>query len=297
MTKSRSYKIDKIARIVLQLFGWSAVLILAAIFSFLAANSYKALSSLDLSALITGKTWFPTLPEPEFGFLPAEMGSFWVSFVALVVSIPIGVLAALYLSEFASPRFKGIAKTLIEFMAAIPSVVIGLIGLAIVVPLVHDGLGLDSGLSALSAGIMVGVVCLPTLISISEDALHAVPDSMRQASAALANNRWQTAYKVVLPAASSGIFAAIMLSLGRAIGETMVVLMLAGNSGLIPTHPFMAARTLTGTIAQETGEVVRGGMHFSVLFSMGLMLFVITFVLNLAADLVIGKQRKKWGTR
>jgi phosphate transport system permease protein len=142
---------------------------------------------------------------------------------------------------------------------------------------------------------VVGVMTLPTIISISEDALYSVPGAMRQGSLALGNTRWQTTYKVVLPAASSGIFAAVMLGLGRAIGETMVVLMLAGNSGIIPHSPLEAARTMTGTIAQEMGEVVRGGQHFSVLFAMGLVLFAITFAVNLAADAVLERQRKRWG--
>ncbi|MHB9003563.1 MAG: PstC family ABC transporter permease, partial [Coriobacteriia bacterium] len=155
-------------------------------------------------------------------------------------------------------------------------------------------LGLSSGLTALSAGLMVGILCLPTIISISEDALHAVPDSLRQGSLALGNTHWQTTYKVIVPAAGSGIFAAVMLGLGRAIGETMVVLMLAGNSGLIIRTPLEAARTLTGTIAGEMAEVVRGGLHFSVLFAMALVLFAVTFLVNLAADLVLERQRRRW---
>jgi len=166
--------------------------------------------------------------------------------------------------------------------------------LAYLDPLITRVFNISSGLTALTAGLVVGIMSLPTIISIAEDALHNVPNDLRQGSLALGNTRWQTTYKVTVPAASSGIFAAVMLGLGRAIGETMVVLMLAGNSGLIITSALQPARTLTGTVAQEMGEVVRGGMHYSVLFAMGLVLFAITFAINLAADMVLERQRKRW---
>ncbi len=271
-----------------------AILILAGIFVFLALNSIKAIREVGLVSMLTGADWYPTSEPARFGFLPSEVGSLWVTFVALLLSVPVGIGAAIYLSEFMSGRLKELAKAVVEFMAAIPSVVLGLLGIAFVVPMVRDTFGLSSGLTAFSAGLVVGVLCLPTIISISEDALHAVPSSLRQGSLALGNTRWQTTRKVVVPAAGSGIFAATMLGLGRAIGETMVVLMLAGNSGLIVRTPFEAARTLTGTIAGEMAEVVRGGLHFSVLFAMALVLFAITFVVNLAADSVLERQRRRW---
>jgi phosphate transport system permease protein len=274
--------------------GWLAIVVLAAIFTFLAVNSILSVRGVGLWTMISGTDWFPTSEPPHFGFLPSEVGSLWVSGVALALSVPIAVLAAIFLSEFAGGRLKEITKSVVEFMAAVPSVVLGLLGLVYIAPTIQKVFHLQSGLTALSAGVVVGVMCLPTIISISEDALHAVPVDLRQASLALGNTRWETTYKVTVPAASSGIFAAVMLGLGRAIGETMVVLMLAGNSGLIPTSPLQAARTLTGTIAQEMGEVARGSMHFSVLFSMGLVLFAITFAINLAADIVLERQQRKW---
>jgi len=164
----------------------------------------------------------------------------------------------------------------------------------VVIPLVKDVFALNSGMTALAGGIVLGVMSLPTVISISEDALHAVPFDLRQGSAALGNTRWQTTYKVTIPAASSGIFAAVMLGLGRAIGETMAVLMLTGNAAIMPTSVLESVRTMTGTIAAEMGEVVQGGLHYSVLFAVGLVLFVITFAINLAADLVLEGQRKRW---
>ena len=285
---------DAVVRRLIWVCGWLAIVILAAIFTFLTINALPALRDVGLWKMISGTDWFPTNEPARYGFLPSEVGSLWVTGVALLLAVPIGVLASVYLSEFAGGRFKEIAKSIIEFMAAVPSVVLGLLGLAFLDPLVVAVFHVQSGLTALTAGIVVGIMSLPTIISIAEDALHSVPFDLRQGSLALGNTRWETTYKVVIPAASSGIFAAVMLGLGRAIGETMVVLMLAGNSGLIITSALQPARTLTGTIAQEMGEVVRGGTHYSVLFAMGLVLFAITFAINLAADVVLENQRKKW---
>lgn len=285
---------DTLASTIISIIAWTAIIILAAIAAFLIQNSLKAINEIGLWNMIGGTDWYPTSEDATFGFLPAEVGSMWVTAIAMLLCIPLGIMSAVYLSEFASSRLKEMGKTVIEFMTAVPSVVFGLIGMTLVVPYVQQTFGLDSGLTAFTAGLVVGVVCLPTIISISEDAMHAVPDDLRRGSLALGNTTWQTVYKVVLPAASSGIFAAVMLGLGRAIGETMVVLMVAGNAGIIPDSPLLAARTMTGTIAQETGEVVRGGLHFSVLFAMGLVLFVITFAINLVADVVLEKQRRRW---
>lgn len=285
---------DAVVRRLIAVSGWVAIVVLAGIFVFLAINSMRAFEEVGLVAMLTGTDWFPTSDPPSFGFLPSEVGSLWVTFMALLLSVPVGIGAAVYLSEFAPRRIKDAAKSVVEFMAAVPSVVLGLLGLAFVVPWVRVAFDLSSGLTAFAAGLVVGVLCLPTIISISEDALHSVPNSLRQGSLALGNTRWQTTHKVVVPAAGSGIFAAVMLGLGRAIGETMVVLMLAGNSGLIVRTPFEAARTLTGTIAGEMAEVVRGGLHYSVLFAMALVLFTITFVVNLLADYVLERQRRRW---
>lgn len=283
--------------VVTRLIGFSgiaAILILAAITVFLFINGSKAIGEVGLWKMVSGTEWYPTSKNAQFGFLPAEVGSLWVTGVALLVCMPLGVAAAIYISEFAGPRVKEIAKSLIEFMAAVPSVVLGLLGIALLVPRVRLWFGLDTGLTALTAGIVVGIMALPTLVSIAEDAMHAVPGDLRTGSLALGNTRWQTVYKVVLPAASSGIFAAVMLAIGRAIGETMVVLMLAGNAGIIPTNPFVSVRTMPGTIAGEMAEVVQGGLHYSVLFAMALVLFAVTFTINLAADIVLERQRRRW---
>jgi len=286
--------LDSAATVIITALGWTAIFVLIGIAGFLVHSSLRAFDEVGIWSMIAGSGWFPTSSDARFGFLPAQVGSIWVTIVALSACVPIGVLSAVYLSEFASTRFRETAKTIIEFMVTIPSVVFGLIGLAVLVPLIREYLPVDSGLIGLTAGLVVGIVCLPTIISISEDALRSVPNELRHGSIALGNTRWQTAYKVILPAASSGVFASVMLGMGRAIGETMVVLMLAGNAGIIPTSPLEAARTMTGTIAQETGEVVRGSVHFSVLFALGLVLFVSTFIINLSADMVLERSRKKW---
>jgi len=285
---------DAVARRLIAAAGWSAIVLLAAIGTFLLMNALPALREVGLPHLLSGDSWYPTSTPPRFGFLPAEAGSAWVTLVALAACVPVGVAAAIYISEFAGTLVKEVAKSVVEFMAAVPSVVYGLLGVAFLVPRLKAGLGLETGLTALAAGLVVGVMALPTIVSISEDALHAVPDALRQGALALGNTRWQTTYKVVVPAASSGVFAAVMLGLGRAIGETMVVLMLAGNAGIIPSNPLVSVRTMPGTIAGEMGEVVQGSLHFSVLFALGLVLFAVTFAVNLAADIVLERQRRRW---
>jgi phosphate transport system permease protein len=285
---------ERVVALIIKATGWFAIIILAAIALFLLWNSVMAVSRIGLVPMLTGDAWYPTSTPPKFGMLPLIAGSLLVTAIAVTLSVPVGVAASVYVSEFAPKWLKDPMKSVIEFMAAVPSVVYGLLGLAFVVPAVAKGFSLPSGLSALAGGIVLSLMALPTIISISEDALHAVPDDLRQGSLALGNTRWQTMYKVVIPAASSGIFAAVMLGVGRAIGETMAVLMVTGNAAAIPTSVFDSVRTMTGTIAAEMGESVQGGMHFSVLFTIGLVLFVITFVVNLAADVVLERQRQRW---
>ncbi len=285
---------EAVVRVSIVAAGWVAIVILAVIAGFLLVNALKGLREVGLIGMLTGTRWYPTSANAAFGMVPLIAGSLLVTGVALAVSVPVGVAAAVFISEFSGRKVKEVAKSIIEFMAAVPSVVYGLIGVAIVVPVLKDIFDLRTGLTALTGGIVLGVMSMPTVISISEDALHAVPDELRQGSLALGNTRWQTTYKVTIPSAASGIFAASMLGLGRAIGETMAVLMLTGNAAIVPTSVLQPVRTMTGTIAAEMGEVVQGGLHYSVLFSVGLILFAITFAINLAADLVLERQRRRW---
>lgn len=282
------------ARLIIYACGWLAIVILGAIALFLIVNAVRALGEVGLGTMLSGTAWYPTSTPGKFGMLPLVLGSLAVTGLALLVAIPLGVGAAVFISEFSRGAVKDVLKSTIEFMAAVPSVVYGLIGVAVLIPLVRDVFGLQSGLSALSGGLVLGVMAIPTVVSISEDALHAVPVELRRGSAALGNTRWQTTFKVTVPAAGSGIFAAIMLGLGRAIGETIAVLMLTGNAAVMPTSVFESVRTMTGTIAAEMGEVVQGGLHYSVLFTVGLVLFAITFGINLVADLVLERQRRRW---
>lgn len=274
--------------------GWAAIVILIGIAAFLIQGGLRAIQENGLLSMVSGDAWRPASGNAVFGFLPAEVGSVLVTGVALLACVPVSIGIAVYLSEFAGTRVRNVSKSLIEFMSAIPSVVLGLIGTALLVGTVRNVFGLSTGLTGFTAGLMVGILCLPTIVSISEDALHAVPRELRQGALALGSTRWQATYKIVLPSAVSGIFAAVLLGMGRAIGETMVVLMLAGNSSAVPGTVFASMRTLTGTIAAEAGEVIQGGLHYSSLFAMGLVLFCITFLINVAADLVLTRQKRRW---
>jgi phosphate transport system permease protein len=293
---ARARAVEVVVKAFIGSSGWIAIVILTAIAIFLGVNAWQALASSQagLVKMLTGTSWYPTADPPEFGFLPYILGTLRVTGVALAIAVPVGIAAAIYISEFAGRRLKEVVKSIIEFMAAVPSVVYGLMGVYVVGPAVRDALHLTSALTALSAGIVLAFMALPTIISISEDAMHAVPSDLRMGSLALGNTRWQTAYKVIVPAAGSGIFASVMLGLGRAIGETMVVLMVAGNTMDLTWSLTASARPLTSVIASEMGEVVQGGLHYSALFVLGLTLFVMTFAANLAADLVLERQRKRW---
>jgi phosphate transport system permease protein len=288
--------VEVVVRAAMSASGWIAIVILTAIAFFLVYNAWPAITDpeVGLVRMLTGTLWYSTAQPPEFGFLPYIVASMRVTGVALAIAVPVGIAAAIFISEFAGRRVKEVVKSVIEFMAAIPSVVYGLVGVAVVGPAVKDMLHLPSALNALSAGIVLAFMALPTIITISEDAMHAVPNDLRMGSLALGNTRWQTARKVIVPAAGSGIFASVMLGLGRAIGETMVVLMLAGGTMGLTWSLTDSARPLTAVIASEMGEVVQGGLHYSVLFVVGLTLFVITFAANFAADLVLERQRRRW---
>jgi len=294
LNKESARLANNAARVAITLSALVSIAALLAILCFLLLNSFRAVGEVGLWEMLSGTIWRPTSSPPAFGFLPAESGSLWVTLIAIVCAMPVGVGAAVCLSEFVSGRVREVAKSLVECIATVPSVALGLLGMTFLVPWIRTFFSLPSGLTALAAGLMVGVLCLPTIVSISEDALTAVPDALRQGSLAMGNTKWQTAVKIVVPAAWPGIFAAILLGFGRAVGETMVVLMIAGNSGLVVQGPFEAARTLPGTIAGEVAEVVRGGLHYSALFAMALVLFLSTFVVNLIAAQVIDRSRRRW---
>jgi len=271
-----------------------AVIVVTFILLFLLRDGLAIFTLAGPLSFLLGPDWAPTAVEPLYGIFPLIVGTLLVTLGAMVFAVPLSIGCAIYIAELASPRAKNILKPAIELLAGIPSVVYGFFGLIVLTDFIRITFDLPTGETWLAASVLLGIMALPTVISISEDALHAVPFDLRQGSAALGNTKWQTTCKVTVPAAGSGIFAAIMLGLGRAIGETMAVLMLTGNAAVMPTTVLESVRTMTGTIAAEMGEVVQGGLHYSVLFAVGLVLFAITFTINLAADLVLERQRRRW---
>lgn len=259
------------------------------------SDNYSTLKIDDvgLFSFLFGENWYPTSePVHVIGILPMIVGSFLVTLLAIVFAIPVGVGIAIYLSEIAHPAYREILKPILEILAGIPSVVYGFFGLVVLVPFIQNTFHTPTGESALAGAIVLAIMALPTITSISEDALKAVPGTLREGSLALGATRWQTIYKVIVPAAISGITAAIILGIGRAIGETMTVLMVTGNAVQIPGSLTDPVRTLTATIAAELGEAPQGGVHYHALFMIGFVLFVTTFVFNLIADFVSSKFNK-----
>lgn len=238
---------------------------------------------------LTSTRWNPTSSNPGYGILSLIVSTLLVTIGSLIFSVPLGIACAAYLAEVADSRVREALKPVIEILAGIPSVVIGFLGIVLVGPMIADLFNLSNGLNAINGSILLGIMALPTIISISEDAISAVPEEYKEASLALGANRWHTLIKVVLPAALSGITAAVMLGMGRAIGETMAVLMATGNAPALPGSIFDSVRTMTATIAVELGEVPYNTTHYYSLFAIGLVLFVMTFIVNLVSDIVLHK--------
>jgi phosphate transport system permease protein len=241
-----------------------------------------------------GTKWYPVSEPPTFGIMPFFVATLWVTVVATAISVPVGVACAAYLSEVAPDGVRETVKPVIELLAGFPSVVMGFIGLMLLSPLVQSAFNLNTGLSGLTAGIMLAFMSLPIIISVSEDALRAVPDEFRQASYALGATKWETIWHVGIPAALSGITAAVMLGVGRAIGETMTVLMVAGGALAVPVSPTDPMMPMTAAIASGIGNAVRGGLQYQALFAIGLILFVLTLFVNLVADRVLERQKRKF---
>ncbi|MDI6698440.1 MAG: phosphate ABC transporter permease subunit PstC [Candidatus Saccharicenans sp.] len=274
--------------------GLLAILVLLGIFALLLYTSVPAFKEISLKEFLTSTRWDPTSPErPEYGLLSMLASTIMVTVGALLIAFPLGVAVAAYLSDVASPKVREIVKPVVELLAAIPSVVVGFIGLTLVSPLLAKIFKLSHGLTALNGSLMLAIMALPTIISISEDSLNAVPVSYVEASLALGANRWQTLVRVKIPAAISGIIASLMLGMGRAIGETMTVLMATGNARAFPHGLLQSVRTLTANIAIELGEVPYFTTHYYALFGIGLVLFLMTFAINLTADLILEKQKRK----
>lgn len=274
----------------IQAAGVLAIVFVIAIFAFLLKDALPAFRETAVGELIGGRRWSPTAEPPKFGLLPLILGSLYVTFGALVIAMPLGVGCAMLISEVAPKWMREVLKPAVEVLATIPSVVFGFLGLLLVGPWLAERLGLPVGLFAALGSVMLAFMAMPTIVSVSEDAIRSVPMALRENSLALGATQWQTMRRVVLPAARSGIIAAVLLGLGRAIGETMTVLMVTGNAAVIPHGAqafFRPVRTLTATIAAEMGETAYATPHYHVLFAIGLLLFVITFVVNTIADVVV----------
>jgi len=245
------------------------------------------LTKISVKDFVTGTEWYPTSePAPQFGVLPLILGTLWVSFGAILIALPLGLATAIFMAEVAGQRLRNILKPVIELLAGIPSVVYGFFGLVVLVPLIQQLFNLPVGETALAGSIILGIMALPTIITVSEDALRTTPISLKEASLALGATRWQTITRVTIPYARSGITAASILGIGRAVGETMAVLMVTGNAGVIP-HTFLEpVRTIPATIAAELGEAPYGGLHFKALFALGIILFLITLIINTSVELI-----------
>jgi phosphate transport system permease protein len=245
-----------------------------------------------------GERWYPTFGQ--FGILPLLLGSALVTVTSILIALPLGVSTAVFVREVAPDWARDILKPLIEVLAGIPSVVLGFIGMTMVVPWVRQTIGAPTGLTALAGSLILAYMALPTLISVAEDALDAVPKSYRDAGLAMGATQWQTIWRVVVPAARSGIVTAAMLGMGRAIGETMAVMMVTGNAARMPLGVdalLRPVRTMTATIAAEMGEVAKGSVHYRALFMIGVLLFVVTFIINLTAARAIFAKRRRGGLR
>ena len=273
--------------------GYSAIVFVTLIFFFLLREGIPALTEVPLNKLFSQR-WYPI--EDYFGILPLITGSLIVTIGAMLVALPFGIGTAVFLSEIAPRWVREILKPLVELLGGLPSVVLGFLGILILSPFLRTFLDLPTGLTALAGALLLGGIAVPTIVSIAEDALDAVPMSYREGAWAIGATRWQTIWRVTLPAAKSGVLTAIMLGIGRAIGETMAVMMVTGNAPVLAVKLlslFQPARTMTATIAAEMGEVASGSTHYHVLFFIGLVLFLISLAVNIAASSVVFRSKKR----
>jgi phosphate transport system permease protein len=283
---------DKLFKYLTEAAALCSVVFLFGIIFSIFKEGYPVFAEVGFFKFLFGKSWHPTHYPPEFGILPLVLSSILVTGGALVISVPLGVGSAIYISELAHPKGKEILKPIVELLAGVPSVIYGLFGMAFLGPFLSRVFGLPVGLNALNASIILGLMVVPIISSISEDAINSVPNHLREASYALGANKWETIIRVILPAAKSGVISSIVLGFGRAIGETMVVLMVAGGATAMPRSIFKPVRPMTSAIAAEMGETVMGSSHYHALFGIAIVLFVITFISNLLTEWVMRKKGK-----
>jgi phosphate transport system permease protein len=281
----------------IRVLGFSSIGFVVLIFLFLLREGVPTFFEVPLNNLFSTR-WYPTFDL--FGTLPLILGSTLVTLAAIVMAVPLGVATAVFVREVAPGWAREILKPMIEVLAGIPSVVLGFFGMTLIAPFMRETLGTPTGLTAFTGALILAYMALPTIISVAEDALDAVPKSYRDAGFAMGATQWQTIWRVVVPAGRSGIITAVMLGMGRAIGETMAVMMVTGNAARMPLSPdsvFRPVRTMTATVAAEMGEVAQGSIHYHALFGIGIILFVLTFVINLAAASSIFKKQRRGGLR
>jgi phosphate transport system permease protein len=292
--RDAAWIIDKVVQILVFVGGISAIILIVGIFAFIMREGVSFIGqSMDVKEFFLSPLWRPTSENnPTYGTLALIAGTASVTGFAVLAAVPFSLGAAIYIAEFASPRSREALKVLVELLAAIPSVVWGFIGLSIMNPLIIEMFDVPIGLNILNAGLILGLMAAPIMTTIAEDALKAVPENYREAAEALGATRWQVIWRVVLPAGKNGLMAAVLLGVGRGFGETMAVLMASGHSINLPDSPFDSVRALTATIAAELGETAVGSEHYQALFTLGILLFVVTFIINLTADLVVRGIRK-----
>ena len=309
--------LEKPIEFIIRLCGWSSIVGIVAIFIFIAKEAAPMVPKLDWVQFFTSPRWIPNPApgnEPSFGALALLVGTFTTTFLGLIIAVPVGLGAAVYISEFAKGKVKETLKIVVELLAAIPSIVWGFIGLMVLGPIVKGiftaapgsmwgkimltlhlasaDTGAAQGTNLLTGAIILALMSVPVIVSLSEDALRAVPDSYREAALALGANQWETVRRVLFPAARNGLLAACLLGMGRAVGETMAVLLATGHNLRIPHALTDPVRTMTATIAAEMGETVNGGDHYRMLFILGIVLFIITCSINVASDLIIKGVKK-----
>jgi len=289
MNTQNREQIDRLFKIIFKGTGLLTIALLAGIFLMLFSNSILFFLKISPIDFFTGSQWDP---ETHYSIIPLLVSTFLVALGSMFISVPLGILTAAYLSELAPKKVQMFLKPIIEMLAAIPSVAIGFLGIVLVGPGLANIFGIQNGLNALNGSILLAIMALPTIVTISEDAINAVPKSHREASLALGANKWETIFKVTIPAALPGLIAAVMLGLGRALGETMTVLMATGNAAAIPKGFLDSVRTITATIAIEMGEVPYQTTHYFALFAVASLLFLITLIVNLLGEYFANRLRK-----
>lgn len=270
----------------------ASIITLSLLVIFLFMEGLPILNKVTIGDFIFGKYWYPTSDPADFGIFPLIVASLAVTSVSSVISIPLGVLTALYLAEIASQRLREIVKPVVELLAALPSVVIGFFGMVVVAPFLQEILDIPTGLNLFNASLMLAFMSVPTICSISEDAIFSVPKELKEASLALGATHYETIWRVVIPASISGITTAVILGMSRAIGETMVVLMVAGGAAMIPASIFDPVRPMPASIAAEMAEAPFRGDHYYALFATGIVLFLFTMVFNVLADYISNRYRQ-----